>query len=681
MKADKIFEQVVESIYESMPQSLEVDKIKARALVFMLSEFEKWTQQGVADYEAISLVIEHYGTEKKLKKVLGYYIEQETVIKKDSVLSYIKEVRKYSFLFSLCLCLLGVSLSVPAFYDYRIKVAMAAVFLLGAFFVAFLFMRMKHFTYTTDYFEEKAFRLIDEQYSLYERKLIIAMIIMIACCTMTFGTGLSVIRLAGLSFWEKISLSNLWLISVGLFFLIYNVINFKYIRKMYNDENDKRYIEYVRKCLFWSFTYLLLVWILRFFCQLNHLDVPVSMFSIAAIIYLFVFIFVFLLLRKNYLTKTLKINRLKKIISCGLVVVLLGYSIMSSGTWILQPYISTVATVAHENSTISIDDNGVYTIQMNKDSFNILQITDIHLGGSMLSSGKDKKALEAVYRLINHAKPDLVIVTGDFVFPLGLFSYSLDNYTPILQFATFMRNIGIPWAFVYGNHDTEVVATHTAKQLNKMFSQFSYEKSSANLLYSEKQPAITGRSNQIIKINNPDGSLNQVLYLLDSNSYASSDFSDYDYIHDDQVDWYKQSVKSIADEYGRTVNSLMFFHIPIKAYQTAYDLYKKGSPTVKYFFGKIGEENESIGASKTDSKLFDTIVELGSTKGIFVGHDHYNNISLEYEGVRLTYGMSIDYLAMPGIYNDTEQRGATLITINNDSSFDVNQIKLTEIWR
>ena len=73
------------------------------------------------------------------------------------------------------------------------------------------------------------------------------------------------------------------------------------------------------------------------------------------------------------------------------------------------------------------------------------------------------------------------------------------------------------------------------------------------------------------------------------------------------------------------------------------------------------------------------MLELGSTIGVFCGHDHYNNMSLGYKGIRLTYGMSIDYLAMPGIENDIAQRGAELITIHPDSSWDLEQIPLTSI--
>jgi hypothetical protein len=88
---------------------------------------------------------------------------------------------------------------------------------------------------------------------------------------------------------------------------------------------------------------------------------------------------------------------------------------------------------------------------------------------------------------------------------------------------------------------------------------------------------------------------------------------------------------------------------------------------------------DKVCCSDYPSSLFDRMVELGSTSGTFCGHDHYNNMSLEYRGIRLTYGMSIDYLAMPGIEKDTAQRGAELITILRDGSWDVYQLPLTRL--
>ena len=80
-----------------------------------------------------------------------------------------------------------------------------------------------------------------------------------------------------------------------------------------------------------------------------------------------------------------------------------------------------------------------------------------------------------------------------------------------------------------------------------------------------------------------------------------------------------------------------------------------------------------------DDNLFETMLELGSTQGVFFCHDHYNHFSMDYKGIRLTYGMSIDYLAQPGISKETKQRGAELITIHSDSSWDLEQIPLNSI--
>ncbi|MDO5519418.1 MAG: metallophosphoesterase family protein [bacterium] len=378
-------------------------------------------------------------------------------------------------------------------------------------------------------------------------------------------------------------------------------------------------------------------------------------------------------------TRKKKHKLIKKIVVVAVLIVLL-VNIMSRGTWYIQPYIATIPSVAHRQLKIDFDNkSGIYTIHNKKDTeFKILQLTDIHLGGSLLSYAKDIKALEAVYQLINYTKPDLVIVTGDFVFPLGIESFSFNNYTPIMQFASFMRNIGIPWAFTYGNHDTEFVASHSEEELNQLFHSFSYE-TTGSLLYTNIQPDITGRSNQVILVENGDGTVNQALYLIDSNSYTSAKINDYDYIHDDQVQWYADTLEQVETQYGQDISSLIFTHIPLQEYKTAYELYKSGSEEVTYCFGNVGEKNESICCSDYKSKLFDKAVELESTKGIFVGHDHYNNISMKYKKIQLTYGMSIDYLAMPGIAKKKEQRGGTLITLHKDSTMDVEQVPLMKI--
>ncbi|MDD6269753.1 MAG: metallophosphoesterase family protein [Oscillospiraceae bacterium] len=401
---------------------------------------------------------------------------------------------------------------------------------------------------------------------------------------------------------------------------------------------------------------------------------------IFAVIYVIAWMTYNLTLRGKLVFDNITLN-IKRAVAFTLCIAFIGAcNLMQRDTWNLQPLISLMQSADHEKDDISYnDETGVYTIVTEKENFRILQITDIHIGGSIVSAVKDYKAVFACYCLIKHTKPDLVIVTGDLVFPVGLRSFSLNNSAPIIQFASFMRTLGIPWAFTYGNHDTEDIANKSEEEITELFKTLSY-KTSENLLYPYIQPNITGRSNQLIEIRNEDNSLIQAIFLMDSNDYTGEGFNDYDYIHDDQVEWYRQQVEFLCESEGRTISSLLFFHIPLQQYKTAYELYKSGSPEVKYYFGENGETMfDKVCCSDYPSGLFDTAVELGSTKAMFCGHDHYNNSSLEYKGIRLTYGMSIDYLAMPGIDKDTKQRGGTLITLHSDSSYDIEQIPLESI--
>lgn len=361
----------------------------------------------------------------------------------------------------------------------------------------------------------------------------------------------------------------------------------------------------------------------------------------------------------------------------GLATVLAVF-LMFRGTWYIQPYIATIPAVEHRQIPITYDETtGVYTLQNPEEGdFRILQLTDIHLGGSLLSYRKDIRALQTVYDLIDRTRPDLIVVTGDFVFPLGIQSFSFNNYTPMMQFCSFMRNIGIPWALTYGNHDTEFVASHSEAELDALFRQFDHART-GTLLYADLQPEITGRSNQVLRLNNPDGSLNQLLFLIDSNAYTGKGINDYDCIHEDQVAWYADTLRAVCAAEGRTVPSMIFTHIPLQEYRTVYDLYRAGDPAAAYFYGTVGEKDEAICCPDHPSSLFRTAVELGSTQGIFCGHDHYNTISLAYQGIRLTYGMSIDYLAMPGIAHRTAQRGATLISVLPDGSMTIEPVPYT----
>lgn len=271
--------------------------------------------------------------------------------------------------------------------------------------------------------------------------------------------------------------------------------------------------------------------------------------------------------------------------------------------WRNKAFLAHLEPVAHRSFEITQDTSGDYMILQNDDSdFRILQLTDIHLGGSFITQRKDRKAMQAVYTLAAAVQPDLIVITGDLAYPIPIQTLSRNNLNPMLMLCDLMTAIDIPWCFVYGNHDTEWIATHPGKEINYLFANCR------TCLFAPDYSVETGRSNQLIQLRNADGSLNQALFLLDSNSYASLQLNDYDFIHADQVAWYEKRIAELSEQEGHTVHSLLFFHIPLQEFQTAYDLYRAGSPDVTYFYGSIGEKNEKIACSSQPGTLFDTAV-------------------------------------------------------------------------
>ena len=159
----------------------------------------------------------------------------------------------------------------------------------------------------------------------------------------------------------------------------------------------------------------------------------------------------------------------------------------------------------------------------------------------------------------------------------------------------------------------------------------------------------------------------------------------YDNIHENQVEWYKNTVlalnaqnnavlKELGREENSAIKSLAFMHIPLVEQKDAWYEYAENgfedTENVKYIYGVAGESKKVVYSGIKEDNLFETMLELGSTKGTFCGHDHLNNFSIEYKGIRLTYSLSVDYLAYPGIKNEGTQRGCTVITVSPDGSFD-----------
>lgn len=339
-----------------------------------------------------------------------------------------------------------------------------------------------------------------------------------------------------------------------------------------------------------------------------------------------------------------------------------------------QNFIKSLEPVNYESQLEPVLEDGYYTFTTDND-FKIMQLTDIHIGAGFLSIKKDSMALNAVAAMVSEEKPDLVVVSGDIAYPIPFQAGTLNNKNSAKLFAELMEQLGVYWCPAYGNHDTETYSYFTREDISEFYTSDEFK----HCLLQTGPEDVDGFSNYVVNVKNTQGKITQSVIMLDSQSYVGNGIIDgivmkYDRIHDNQVEWYKNEIAALTEKNGgETPKSIVFFHIPLIEYKDAWTEYvnngNKDTENVKYIYGKVGEAGDAIYCAPENCGLFDTALELGSTQGFFCGHDHLNNFSLDYKGIRLTYGYSIDYLAYFGIMKYGAQRGCTMIDIAPDGSF------------
>lgn len=338
-------------------------------------------------------------------------------------------------------------------------------------------------------------------------------------------------------------------------------------------------------------------------------------------------------------------------------------------------FISKIKPAEYESQLAPVEDENGYTAFVTDEEFKVLQLTDVHLGGGFMSIGKDAMAINAVASMLKAEKPDLVIVTGDIAYPVPFQAGTFNNKTGAKLFAQLMEQLQIYWCPVFGNHDTEAYSYFSREKISEFYSNpdFKY------CLFDKGSDDVDGYGNYIVNVEKTNGEITQSFIMFDSHSYTDNDYFGalwkYDCIHTKQIEWYENELSRLTEvNNGVTPKSLAFFHIPLIEYRDAWYEYMdngyQDTDNVKCIYGKTGETGKIVYSSSKNSGLFDKALELGSTQGFFCGHDHANNFSVDYKGIRLSYGYSIDYLAYIGIKNFGAQRGCTIINVMPDGSFD-----------
>ncbi|MDR0696566.1 MAG: metallophosphoesterase [Christensenellaceae bacterium] len=303
------------------------------------------------------------------------------------------------------------------------------------------------------------------------------------------------------------------------------------------------------------------------------------------------------------------------IITCGAVIVTFSACVRQTTTDYLNP-----------------------VLEFNTDGeFTILQITDTHewMGvenGTFSATKMDTlKPFLLTYMdsVLDQINPDLVVLTGDNIFPLSAFNDILpDTAISVLTykaFAEYFKRKKQYWTMTFGNHDAESIQTKqtllTAIDNYDFFlggrKSTDYYKTLEISRYDENGYNDDRLANFSIPVyNNNEIAYN--IFLLDSGSYSGFPApagAPYRYILDQQTEWYISETQRLNLSTEKIISSIIFTHIPLLEFN---HLYSNAEI-------RIGTLN-GLSPSDKSSSILNALTANG-TKGFFTGHDHDTSIT------------------------------------------------------
>ncbi len=320
------------------------------------------------------------------------------------------------------------------------------------------------------------------------------------------------------------------------------------------------------------------------------------------------------------------------------------------------------------NEQVQIEYPLDFSIKTKNKTLKVLQLTDPQVFMTSEEELNDR-AYQYMDYVVGETNPDLILLTGDIIY--GKYDSDGSIFTSIVNH---MDSYNIPWAPVFGNHDNES-KVGTDYQVNKFLN-------ASNCLFVRRSE-LTGNGNYSIGLF-IDDKLVRTIYMIDTKGCSMVDGIDNNNslygIDESQVKFIVDSQeKAKAYNNGVAVKGFVGLHVMPSMMTTAvyikYQTKVNDLKTIKSFVipenddGDFGSfhENTNLVIDKNGDAFYSFVDSY--IDGIFAGHEHQNNASVIFEGIRMTYGLKSSTCD----FYRSDKLGGTLIEVNSDS-FDVTHI-------
>lgn len=322
---------------------------------------------------------------------------------------------------------------------------------------------------------------------------------------------------------------------------------------------------------------------------------------------------------------------------------------------LLLMFIVPMVASAESDTVLKFNENGKFTIMMFAD------VQD--------DENVEATTLQIMNEALDTYKPDLVVYLGDNTVASGYDK----QYEAIKNVTEPCVSRNVPYAIVFGNHDQEQGVEK--EDLLAMYREFG-------CLTYDAAPEIFGCGSCNLPVMSSDGSKMAFnLWMIDSNSRnADKEIGGYDYVHEDQVAWYKATSAAIkAANGGETVPAINFQHIVVPevyeslgfpkvpvAVNSAYKVMGKSYlpiPNPSTYTGLMCEH--PCPPNVADGQL-DAWVEEGDVIASFFGHDHTNAFTAWSNGIALTTVPTVGCNS----YSSDITRGVGLLVLDENDPYN-----------
>ncbi len=302
--------------------------------------------------------------------------------------------------------------------------------------------------------------------------------------------------------------------------------------------------------------------------------------------------------------------------------------------------------------------------------FKIMLVGDLHEKYDMHTE-KAAEIVEDMHALLTKAteklNPDLVIYLGD----NGSASDKMQMRSVISRILYPVTIRDIPFAVVFGNHDHE--SEVSVQDQLRLYNEYD----NCYLYNADDSLTGCGNYNLLIKASNSDKDVFN-LWFIDSNNLAENqEVSYYDWVHEDQIEWYKKTALELKEKNGgEVIPALHFQHTPVpeeyelvreaKFYERLDSVpgHKKWSE--KNYVLKKGVEGymgEAPCVPCLNSGQFAAWKEVGDVKAAFFGHDHMNDFVGFVDGIMLGQCKTAGFRP----YTDGCRSGVRLVTLDENN--------------